>query len=457
MSVFINRSINMKKIKAIGFDMDHTLVQYNTEAFEGLTHQASLQKLVDEKNYPKEITKLEFEFTRAIQGLVIDKKRGNILKVSRYNKVKEAYHGLEKIPFRNMQEIYRNRVVDLSSENYQSMDTGFSISYTVLYGQLVQLKNEGVDLPSYQIICDDVKEMIDLAHNDGTLKNVVAREIDKYIEKDQNVVRLLEVYKEFGKKLLLITNADYKYTCLLMDYAIKPLLENHECWRDLFDLVITSARKPNFFTQRNDFLTIHQDSGLMSNHQGTVESGVFQGGWAGKIQDDLDLEGDEILYLGDHIYGDVVSIKKTFNWRTALVFDPLKDEVESIQASRQTQTKIDLLMNEKEKLERQLNQLEMERFQTGKKLDRPKVNGIYAEIERINTTISEDIKDYRRHFNPFWGEMMRAGQEESRFADQMEKYACLYMAKVSDLLSYGPKTYFRPHKRILPHEAGSTN
>ena len=31
MGVYINRILNMKKIKAIGFDMDHTIVRYNTE------------------------------------------------------------------------------------------------------------------------------------------------------------------------------------------------------------------------------------------------------------------------------------------------------------------------------------------------------------------------------------------------------------------------------------------
>ena len=34
MSVYVNRTLNMKKIKAIGFDMDYTLVRYKTEAFE---------------------------------------------------------------------------------------------------------------------------------------------------------------------------------------------------------------------------------------------------------------------------------------------------------------------------------------------------------------------------------------------------------------------------------------
>ena len=100
MSIFINRTLNMKKIKAIGFDMDYTIVRYNTEAFERFTHQATLKKLVTEKNYPEEILALEFDFNRVIQGLVIDKKKGNLLKVSRFGKVKSSYHGLSPIDFK---------------------------------------------------------------------------------------------------------------------------------------------------------------------------------------------------------------------------------------------------------------------------------------------------------------------------------------------------------------------
>jgi hypothetical protein len=37
-------------------------------------------------------------------------------------------------------------------------------------------------------------------------------------------------------------------------------------------------------------------------------------------------------------------------------------------------------------------------------------------------------------------------------ADQVEKYACLYVAKISDLMDYSPRTYFRPNRRVLPHE-----
>ena len=157
MSVFINRTINMKKIKAIGFDMDYTLVRYNTEAFEELTHKEVLLRLVELKGYPKEITKLKFENQRSIQGLIIDKKRGHLLKASRFGKVKEAYHGLEPLGFSTMQKIYANRVIDLGLEQFQSLDTSFSISNGVLYSQLVQLKKEGLDLPDFATLSEEIK------------------------------------------------------------------------------------------------------------------------------------------------------------------------------------------------------------------------------------------------------------------------------------------------------------
>jgi hypothetical protein len=182
----------------------------------------------------------------------------------------------------------------------------------------------------------------------------------------------------------------------------------------------------------------------MSNSEGKIEKGIFQGGWAGKLQKDLGLEGDEILYLGDHIYGDVVSIKKTFNWRTALILEPLIEEIEAVKRSAGIQKQIDKLMSTKESLEHKLNTLE--------NASKEELNNYFSEIDKVNGAISEQLELHKQFFNPYWGEMMRAGLEESRFADQVEKYACIYMTKVSDLIAYSPRTYFRPFRRVLPHE-----
>ncbi len=452
MGIYINRTLNMKKIKAIGFDMDYTIVRYKTENFERLTHGETLKKLVSEKKYPEEILKLHFDFHRVIQGLVIDKKHGNLLKVSRFGKVKQSYHGLSPVDFKEQQKLYGSGVIDLSASHIQSLDTNFSVSNGVLYSQLVDLKEKGMNLPDFETLADDVKDALDICHSDGTLKNEVRRNISHYIIQDQQLVELLERYKRYGKKLLVITNSDYNYCKLLMDYTFTPFLKDHKHWSELFEITITLASKPRFFNNKGSFLSIDPATGLMSNFEGKITKGIFQGGWAGKLQKDLGLDGEEILYLGDHIYGDVVSIKKTFNWRTALVLDPLAEEIEAIKKSASIQHEIDSKMLEKEHLEFKLNDLDLLKHESKQEISKEEINNLFTEIDKINSEISDLLEQHRKFFNPHWGEMMRAGQEESRFADQVEKYACIYMTKVSDLMKYSPRTYFRPQRRTLPHE-----
>jgi HAD superfamily 5'-nucleotidase-like hydrolase len=452
MGIFINRTLNLKKIKAIGFDMDYTIVRYNCEEFERFSHQETLKKLVSEKHYPEEILKLKFEFNRVIQGIIIDKRHGNLLKVSRFGKVKSSYHGLTLIDFKEQQKIYGNGVIDLSDPQIQSLDTNFSVSNGVIYSQLVDLKSKGVKLPEFIKLAEEIKEAIDLCHSDGTLKNEVKNNISKYIIQDPELVKLLERYKRYGKKLLVITNSDFNYTKLLLDYTINPFLKSYKDWSELFEITITSASKPRFFNTKTPFLSIDPATGLMKNTDEKITKGIFQGGWAGKLQKDLELEGDEILYLGDHIYGDVVSIKKTFNWRTALVLDPLAEEIESVKNSTPIQAEINRLMSVKEKLETQINDLDLRKNELHEEVPKEELNKLFADIDAVNHSISEALDQHRHFFNPYWGEMMRAGLEESRFADQVEKYACIYMTKVADLINYSPRTYFRPIRRTLPHE-----
>jgi 5' nucleotidase family len=50
---------------------------------------------------------------------------------------------------------------------------------------------------------------------------------------------------------------------------------------------------------------------------------------------------------------------------------------------------------------------------------------------------------------------MRAGNEESYFANQTERFACIYMAKLADFLECSPRTYFRAPRRPMAHEIQS--
>ncbi len=450
MAIFVNRTLNLKKIKLVGFDMDYTLVPYHTRKFEELTHRLAKEQLI-RWGYPEDIRVLDFDFHRAIVGLVIDKRYGNLLQLNRYNKVKLSYHGLNEISFSRQNELYSNVAVDLSDKDYQSLDTSFAISYGVLFSQLVQMKDDGAQLPDYHRIDADIMQAIDQIHRDGSLKEILRSNFADYVIDDPETAPMLERLKQYGKKLMIITNSDYEYTRALLDYALTPHLMEHDSWLDLFDLIITLAQKPRFFEQGSNFLKVDPETGLMSNWIGPINSGIFQGGCYTGIQEGFGFQGKEILYIGDHIYGDVVSIKKRCSWRTALVLGDLEEEMQGLRNAHTTQLRIDSLMDKKGVLEKEINILELQRHdgrqRTGRKIDR-----LFRELDSLNSEISALIARYKSHFNPYWGEILRAGSEESLYAEQVEEYACIYMTRVSDLFEYSPRTYFRPIKRIMPHE-----
>lgn len=58
-----------------------------------------------------------------------------------------------------------------------------------------------------------------------------------------------------------------------------------------------------------------------------VLGGLYSGGSAQMVEKSLDIHGDEILYVGDHIFTDVSQSKVHLRWRTALICRELEDEV----------------------------------------------------------------------------------------------------------------------------------
>ena len=451
--VYVNRTLNLKKIKYIGVDMDHTLVRYNTENFERLSHSKIIEKLISRKKYPEKVRKLQFDHNFAIRGLVVDQQKGNLLKLNRYAAIRASYHGLNPLDFKTHQEIYRSTYIDLSDGEYMAVDTFFSYSLAVLFSQIVDLKDKDTEIkyPEYSQIAADILDALDEAHRDGTLKEEVKNNLNKYIIKDPDTVRGLEKYKKHGKKIFVLTNSDYHYTKLLLDYAVNPFLTEHKSWIDLFEIVITFAQKPRFFYENHRYLKVNPADGSMHNIEVPLERGLYQGGNAKQFTKDFGLAGDDILYIGDHIYGDILRLKKDCNWRTAMVLEELESELQNNKKADPIVSEIESLMKRKEPLEDELTTLLTERIEK-RNIDESKIDPLQKQITEIDSQISQLIKKQQSLYNPQWGQLMRAGNEESYLAYQIERYACVYMTKLSDLLEYSPRTYFRAPRRVLSHE-----
>ena len=68
----------------------------------------------------------------------------------------------------------------------------------------------------------------------------------------------------------------------------------------------------------------HTPDNLSTKPQGEV----YSGGNCDLFCQLTGAEGPDILYFGDHIYGDVVRSKKTNGWKTFLVIPELKHDLD---------------------------------------------------------------------------------------------------------------------------------
>jgi 5'-nucleotidase len=448
----------MASIKAVGFDMDHTLAPYNHVNFETLAFKVTLDKFIA-AGYPIELSEVRFDPTSVIRGLLVDQTRGNLLKVDGHKYVKTAYHGKVMLDKEERYRLYNAQ--SFRADQFISVDTFFALSEVQLFIEIVEFmrKNPGKIKKSYEDIYKDLRTFIDLSHADGSIKTEVIRDPKTYINKDKHLDVTLERLKDTGKTIFLLTNSDWSYSNSVMTY----LLGEH--WRQYFDICIVSAKKPAFFSQKNPFFKFNPETGKVVQHRGQLRaSDVYTGGHARKLQQLMGMKGDEILYVGDHIYGDIITSKGIVNWRTMLVVEEMEREIQKLDETRPILDEIIQMRKQREALDEELqrfrSKLNMILKQTNNKnnLDRDRskmeqqIGEIQIRIGALDLAIRDKLNERSQKIHPVWGEVMKVGLERSRFANQVERYACLYTGKVSNLRLYSPaKLFVSPHE-LLPHD-----
>ena len=95
-AVYCNRTVNLRTIRAIGYDLDYTLVHYRPSEWEGAAFRRA-QELLADRGWP--VDAFAFEPTAYTQGLVFDLELGNILKATRFGYVIRAQHGTGLLAF----------------------------------------------------------------------------------------------------------------------------------------------------------------------------------------------------------------------------------------------------------------------------------------------------------------------------------------------------------------------
>lgn len=465
--VFCNRTLNFRALRAIGYDMDYTLVDYRVETFERMVYAQAQARLAAE-GWP--VQDLSFDGRMVARGLVVDTELGNLVKADRFGFVKRAMHGTRMLDFAEQRAAYAQELVDLGDPRWVFLNTLFSLSEGCLYAQAVDLLDRGA-LPrsfAYASLYRHVRARVDAQHLEGHLKQTIAADPGRFVVQDPDAARTLLDQKQAGKKLLLITNSEWSFTSRMMAHAFDPHLPSGMTWRDLFDVVVVSARKPAFFTESGPFFEVVDESGLLRPVVGPIRpGGLYLGGSAAQVERDLGISGDEILYVGDHMFGDVHVSKRVLRWRTALILRELEAEVAALEAFRATDTDLHLRMQEKETLEARLSAarlaLQRRRSQSpaaSREDLRPleaRIHDLRGQLVALDAEIAPLAQASSELTNARWGLLTRAGNDKSHLTRQIERYADIYTSRVSNLLHATPFAYFRSPRGSLPHDPGAAH
>ncbi len=474
--IFVNRNLNMARIETIGFDMDYTLAPYHQHAMDALSIQMTVRKLIENKGYPAEVHEARLDHAFIIRGLAVDKETGNIFKLDSRRHVGRCYHGYEAVPVDRRRELYASAPINISSKRFAWVDTLFSLpEATLLAGIIQHWEGSGRALPwSYQQLFDDIRESIDEAHRDNSLKAVITAHLPTYIDRDPDLAAALHKLRSAGKRLFLLTNSEWYYTDAVMRYLLEGALPFYKSWRNYFDVVIVSGRKPAFFTETAPFLEL-DSSGQVLGEATSLERGkIYQGGNVRDLERMAQLTGEHTLYVGDHIYGDILRSKKHSVWRTALIVQEMEETLRLTQSHHDALRRIEMLEEMAIRLDHDINYHLTLLKSLGRMSEIP--GGLRGPESRVIESTRERAKaelDVKRdllrrtvaeledlegqtdaRFNPYWGRLFREGNERSVFGGQVSDYADVYTSRVSNFLGYSPVQYFRSPRDVMPHERG---
>ncbi|XP_053574130.1 cytosolic purine 5'-nucleotidase-like isoform X2 [Bombina bombina] len=456
--VFVNRSLTLEKIKCFGFDMDYTLAMYRSPDHEELAFELLLDRLVS-IGYPHEIVEYKYDPSFPTRGLVFDSLYGNLLKVDSNGNVLVCTHGFRFLKGAEIWGIYPNKFIQRDdTKRFHVLNTLFNLSETYLYACLVDFftncpryvncetgYRHGNLFMSFRSMYQDVRDAMDYVHDSGVLKEKTLKDLQKYVLRDARIPLLLKRMKDVGK-VFLATNSDYNYTNAIMTYLFDVVQDedkdkdpSQKNWRSYFDLIVVDSRKPLFFAEGTVLRQVNMDTGKLriGTYTGPYQHcTVYSGGSSDIVCDLLGVKGKDILYIGDHIFGDILKSKKRQGWRTFLVVPELAKELN--------------IWTEKSELFEELKHLDMYLAQLYQHMDsgsneHPDITSIQKKIQKVTHEMDMCYG--------MMGSVFRCGSRQTLFSSQLMRYADLYAASFLNLLYYPFSYLFRALPVLMPHES----
>jgi 5'-nucleotidase len=300
----------------------------------------------------------------------------------------------------------------------------------------------GENILSFRAIFNDVRNSVERVHMKGKLKEMVCENIEKYIHKDDQLPVLLDRIRSHNAKTFLLTNSEYWYTEKLMGYLLTTT--NNQTpkrdWKSYFNFILVDAQKPLFFAEGTTLRIIDPNTGSMKlgSYSGQLQQNeVYSGGSCEVFSKLIGSMGKDVLYVGDHIFGDIIKSKKQKAWRTMLVVPELNHELKVFHDKRD-------LFNTLEALDTSISELL-------RSFDMTSNQGPDA-VTKIKQKIQQCTHELDMNFG-LLGSLFRTGSRQTHFASQVTRFADIYASTVVNLVYYPFFYFFRAVPQLMPHES----
>ncbi|KAI9354431.1 HAD-superfamily hydrolase [Pilaira anomala] len=399
--------------------------------------------MVNILRYPKQIKGFKFDPDFAIRGLHYDENNGWLMKIDNMANIQLYTVHVGREPIKDINEIiefHKGRHIppDYLRNNMYQLSDLFSTPQATLLSDIVQyFKDHDINFhPRY--LSDDISYAARILHTGnhgigGKLHETIMRDMSTYLERSPKLVGYLENLRKNGKKTFLLTNSTLPFISKGMSY-----LTSSDDWIDLFDCVIVSARKPEFYKSCRPFRRASEPTW---DRVDKFERGqVYQGGNMKDFSRLTGWSGQNVLYFGDHVFSDLADATTQQGWHTGAIIHELEKEIE-IRNQPAYRHRLSWLLQ----LESLLNVAQAWR----KEYRIEDLDGLILEWREERRKVRVELKTA---FNHSFGSVFRTYQNPSYFANKIRKFADIYMSNVTNLERVSQDYVFYPNRTYLPHE-----
>lgn len=317
----------------IGFDLDNTLLRYKVSAMVQLEFDVLTQFMVTHKGYDSKHLQrpLSDQIDFLQKGLIVDFRRGNLLKVRADGHILKAAHGTVFMSDAEIEFVYGpERVwteVELFTKDLLCAWNGpaankmrtlldyFDMPASLTFGRCIDTLDEAAggreNITEYNVwpdILDGLLHMYTREHFASgrseyfeALKQCPGEYM--HVASDSLIAFLKELKSK--KTTFLLTGSNADFANLTAAYTLGA------DWQELFDVVVCFAKKPGFFDMQRPFVRLneHGETETLAAEDMELNGTYSQGNWKDLMTvlatKSNSVSPPRLLYVGDNLLQDV--------------------------------------------------------------------------------------------------------------------------------------------------------